>query len=120
MLDLHRSRQQDVGVARGVGHEVIDDHGEQIVARQAAPHPGLVRDAGRRVRGQTKSACTGGSSALEQALAEPGHVAAPAPDAGAKVVAPQRRPVDAEEPARVVVDAAAGMAPVAGDARGCR
>ena len=114
MLDLHRSRQQDVGVARGVGHEVIDDHGEQVVARQAAAHAGLVRDAGRRVGGQHQQRLHRRIAAIEQAFPEPGHVQGPGRP-GAKVVAPQRRPVDAEEPARVVVDAAAGMAPVAGD-----
>src|SRR5262249_20149676 len=36
VLDLHGCRQQDVGIARGVSHKVLDDNGKKIVARQAA------------------------------------------------------------------------------------
>ena len=34
VLDLRRGRQHDVGVAGGVGQEVLEDHGEEVLARQ--------------------------------------------------------------------------------------
>jgi hypothetical protein len=49
VLDGHGGGQHDVGVARGIGQEVLDHHGEEVLARQAAQHSGLVRDAGRGV-----------------------------------------------------------------------
>ena len=45
VLEEHRRRQHDVGVARGVGEELLVDADEQVVAREAAaaPSPGRGR-----------------------------------------------------------------------------
>ena len=115
VLDRHRRRQHDVRVARGVGQEVLDDDGEQIVAREAATDLRLMRDARRGIAGVHEERLDRRIVELEQPLAEPRHVQSarlPRPE----VVAPQRGPVQAEEAARVVVDTAARIAPVAGDA----
>ena len=50
VLQKHGGRQDDVGVARGVGHELFVDAGEQIFARKAAAHFLLMRRDRERVR----------------------------------------------------------------------
>ena len=47
-LEERRRRQQHVGVARRVGHHLVEDDGEQVVALQSAQDAALV---GRRHRG---------------------------------------------------------------------
>ena len=42
VLEERRRRQHDVGVARGVGEDLIEDDGEEIVALQPLEHPVLV------------------------------------------------------------------------------
>ena len=42
MLELCRGREDDVGVLRGVGHELLEHDGEQVLAAQALEHPLLV------------------------------------------------------------------------------
>ena len=42
--------QQDVGVIGGVGLELLEHHGEQIVAAHAGEHRGLIRGDGGGVR----------------------------------------------------------------------
>ena len=39
VLELRRDRQHDVGVAGGVGHELVEHNREQIVALKAGEHP---------------------------------------------------------------------------------
>ncbi len=43
VLGLHRGRKQVVGVARGVGHEVLVHDGEQILAREPREHARAIR-----------------------------------------------------------------------------
>ena len=50
LLELGRRRQHDVGIARGVGQELLADHGEQVVAREAAGDLGLLGRHDHRVR----------------------------------------------------------------------
>ena len=50
VLQKHRGGQDDVGVARGVGHELLVDAGEQVIARKAATHFLLIWRDGKRVR----------------------------------------------------------------------
>ena len=50
VLQKHGGGQDDVGVARGVGHELLVDAGEQVIARKAAAHFLLMRRDGKRVR----------------------------------------------------------------------
>ena len=49
VLDLHRRREQEIGEVGGVGLEVVDDHGEEILAGESLPDPALVRRARRRI-----------------------------------------------------------------------
>ena len=43
VLQKHRGGQDDVGVARGVGHELFVDASEQVIARKSAAHFLLIR-----------------------------------------------------------------------------
>ena len=43
MLEEHGRRQDDIGIARGVGHELLVNACEQVVARKSAPDLLLVR-----------------------------------------------------------------------------
>ena len=105
----------DVRVARRVGQEVLDYDGEQIAAREAAQHLRLMWNAGRGIAGVHEQRLDRRVVDIEQSLTEPRHLQGargPRP----QVVAPQRGPVQAVEAARVVVDAATRITPVAGDA----
>jgi hypothetical protein len=42
VLELGRRRQHDVGVNRGVGHELLEHDGKQVLAAQSFQHPLLV------------------------------------------------------------------------------
>ena len=48
-LEERRGRQHHVGVARGVGHHLVEDDGEEIVALEPAQHAPLVGRRDRRV-----------------------------------------------------------------------
>ena len=50
VLELRGRRQDDVGVARGVGHELLEHDGEQVLAAQPGEHPLLVGGDLGRVR----------------------------------------------------------------------
>ena len=50
VLQKHGGRQDDVGIARGIGHELFVDAGEEVLARKAATHFLLIRRNGKRVR----------------------------------------------------------------------
>ena len=50
VLQKHGGGQDDIGVARRVGHELLVDAGEQILARKTATHFLLMRRDGKRVR----------------------------------------------------------------------
>ena len=43
VLELRGGREQDVGVASGVGSELLDDHGEEIVTFQTSDDGVLIR-----------------------------------------------------------------------------
>ena len=43
LFELGRRRQHDIGVARGIGDELLADHGEQILAGKAPQHLVLLR-----------------------------------------------------------------------------
>ena len=49
VLEEHRRRQHDIGMARGVGEELLVDAGEQVLARKAAPHLLLIGRDDHRV-----------------------------------------------------------------------
>ena len=51
VLELHRRRKHDVGVLDRVRAEMLDDHREEVGARQSPPDFGLVWNAGERVAG---------------------------------------------------------------------
>ena len=82
VLQKHCGRQDDVGVARGVGHELLVDAGEQIFARKTAAHFLLMRRDGERVRVLNKHR-SDGRAALQrlglasQDCANPGLVETP-------------------------------------------
>ena len=63
VLDLRRGRQHDVGVARGVGEELLDHDREQVVARQSGDDPVLVGRITAGLELCTTSSSIGGSSA---------------------------------------------------------
>ena len=50
MFQEHRGGQHNIGVARGVGHELLVDAGEQVIARKATTHFLLIRRNRERVR----------------------------------------------------------------------
>ena len=109
----------EVGVVGRVGLEVVDDHGEQVLAGEAPADLVLVGHARHRVAARRRSsACTGGSLGLEQRLAQAGH-AQRARAGRAQVVAPERGPVAVEEAARVVGGAAARDSASRRSRRGC-
>jgi hypothetical protein len=115
VLDLHRRRQHEIGVARGVGEDVVHDDGEEIRPRESLADLRLVRCARNRVRGVDEQRLDRRIGEVEQPLAEAGH-AERSRDPRAQVVAHQRGPVHAEEAPGVVRRAAARIAPVAGHA----
>ena len=49
LLEERGGRQHDVGVARRVGHHLVEDDRRQIVALEALPHEVLVRDRRERI-----------------------------------------------------------------------
>ena len=119
MLELHGRRQHDVGVLDGVRAEMLGDHREEIGPLQPPLDLRLVRHAGEGVAGVDEQCLDRRVVYLEQALPEPRH--AQRPGAGPpQVVAVQGRPVQPEEPARVVPGAAAGIAPIPRDAGNAR
>ena len=115
VLHLHGRGQHDIGIQRRVGGEVLGDHREQVLALQAPADLVLVGHAGRRVGAVDEQHLDRRIGDLEQPLAETRHGETTA-FPGAQVVGPERRPVAREEATGVVAGAAAGMAPIAGDA----
>ncbi len=49
VLEEHGRRQNDVGVARGVGHELLVHADEQVFAGETAPHLFLMRGDRERI-----------------------------------------------------------------------
>ena len=49
VLEERRRRQHDVGVHRGVGHHLLEDDGEQIVALEALAHAILIGHGRERI-----------------------------------------------------------------------
>ena len=49
VLGLHRRRQDDVGVERRVGQPLLEDDGEEVLAREAGVHARVIGIAGRRI-----------------------------------------------------------------------
>ena len=62
VLREHGGGQNNVGVVRGVSHELFVDASEQVIARKSAAHFLLVRGDGERVRVRINIARTGGPS----------------------------------------------------------
>ena len=60
VLEERGRRQHDVGEPRGVGHHLVMDHDEQVVARQLVDHDALIR------RGR------GGVAVVDEQALEPG------------------------------------------------
>ena len=116
MLRLHRRRQQQIRVVGGVGREILDHHGEEVLAGEAAAHLRLVRHGGHRVARVDQQRLHRRVLHLQEPLAQACH-AQPARAGRPQVVAPEPGPVGAHEAAHVVDRAAAGVLPVAGDAR---
>ena len=119
VLELCRRGQHDVRPVRGVGLEVLEHHGEQILAREPAQHRVAIRrDRGRIAvvddeRPHRRTADAG--VALRERLAEPDHV-----DRArwrAEIGPLERRAVEREVRRRGELHAAAGAAPVARDRR---
>ena len=52
LLELGRGRQDDVGVVGGVGHELLVDDGEEVVAQQPLDDAAGVGAGGDRVGGE--------------------------------------------------------------------
>src|SRR5262245_3281903 len=115
MFDLHGRRQHDISVTSGVSEKVLDDNREEIVARQAAQHLRLVWNARCRITGVYEQHLDRRLVDLEQPFAKSRHVQRPR-WSRSEIVAPHGAPVDAEEAAGVVADAAARIAPIASDA----
>ncbi len=59
MLELRGRGQHDVGKARGVGQEMIADHGEEVLAREPAAEPRPVDLGDRRIGGPDHEALDG-------------------------------------------------------------
>lgn len=51
-FELGGGWQDDVGKAGGVGHELLVNHGEEIVAQKAADHIGCIGSRGRWIRNE--------------------------------------------------------------------
>src|SRR5215813_13351851 len=115
MLKLHSRRQNNVGVFSRVGHKMFDHDREEIRAGQSPSNFGLMRNAGERIAPVDEEGFHRRVGRLEQSFTEPCH-AQRSCARRSQIIAAQRRPVPAEETARVVTDASARMAPVAGDA----
>src|SRR5580658_816061 len=49
VLEEHGGRQDDIGIARGVGHELLVDAHEKVFSRKAAAHFRLMRSDGERI-----------------------------------------------------------------------
>ena len=63
MLELRRGRQHHVGVRGGVGHELLEHDGEQVVAAQAVQHAVWSGAIAAGFEFQHDERATGGSSA---------------------------------------------------------
>ena len=74
MLGLHRRRQDDVGVQRGVGQALLEHDREQVLAREARVHARVVGVAGGGVRVEDDERRDRRVVGLEQRLAEARHV----------------------------------------------
>ncbi len=74
VLRLHRRRQDDVGIQRGVGHPLLEHDREQILAREAGVHARVIGVAGGGVRVEDDERRDGRVVGLEQRLAEARHV----------------------------------------------
>jgi hypothetical protein len=119
VLELRRRRQHDVGPVRGVGEEVLQHDGEQILARQPAQHGVAVgRDGGRIAVVDDQRANRWAADARvgpREGLAQADHV--DGPRGRTEVGALERRLVEGEVGGGGQLHAAAGPAPVAGDRR---
>ena len=96
MLQLHGGRQHIVGMVRGVGAEVLQHHGEQVLAGESCGHPGRVGRDRHRVavvdhqRLDARPAAQFRRSRLgQQRVADVGHVDAARAAAGQQVRALQ-------------------------------
>src|SRR5215475_734898 len=116
MLELHRSRQRNVGEFRRVGQKMFDHDGEKVRASQSLSNFCLLRNAGERVAPVYEEGFDRRVWRLKQRLAESRHAQRSCVRRSQIIVA-QRLPVPTEETARVVTDAPTRIAPVAGDAR---
>ena len=59
VFDLRGSRKDVVGISRRVGHELLVDRGEQVLAGQAGAHPLQVGGNDRRIAGVDDEAVNG-------------------------------------------------------------
>ena len=119
VLEEHRRRQDDVGMARGVGHELLVHADEQIVAGKTAPHRLLVRRDHHRVgvldqhrpdrAAALQRLAVAGQDRPEATHVEPPHALVPG------VEALDQRLVEPVDGARGVQRAAALVRPRAGD-----
>src|SRR6478672_10634695 len=74
VLELHRARQYDIRVIRGIGLEVVEDDGEKIVSFETLPNLALVRIARHRIGGVDKKTLHGRVVEFQEALAQLRHV----------------------------------------------
>src|SRR5262245_40127532 len=115
MLKLHRRRQNNVGEFGRVGHKMFYYDCEEIRARQPLSDLVLPRNTRERIAPVDEESFDWRVVQLEQSFAELRHVQR-SRGARSQIIAAQRRQVPAEETARVVTGAAAGITPVASDA----
>ena len=113
---LHGRRQHDVGVVDGVGGEVLDDDGEQVLAREAAPQRPLPGRARRRVGAVEDQRVDRRIVGVEQDFAHAGRGQL-ARRRGREVAQPEPGEIAGERRAGRIDGAAAGQPPVPGDRR---
>ena len=122
MLQLRGGGQHDVGVVGRVGAEMLQHHGEQVVAREAADHLGRLGRHGHRVavvdhqRLDGRAACQRVGIAV-QGIADAHHVDGARRAPGQQVGPLQRRAVDRERARGRQQHAARAVPPRAGERR---
>lgn len=113
LLEGRGRRQDDIGVACGVGQEPFVDHREQVVSHEAPAQPVLVVEHGSRIAVHDEEALNG---VAFQHASQVDHVVA-GRRIGPEVIAFQAFEIAGEARAGREIDAAGPVAPGAGDGR---
>ncbi len=104
VLELRGGRQHVVGQVGRVGHEVLQHHGEQVLALEAGHHLGRLRRHRHRVAvvddQRLHFRAESGRGLAQQGVADGAHVDGARRPAGAQLGALQRRVLERREPAR--------------------